>query len=165
MSGTGGGFYRRQGEPRRGVSLSRRQCHRSDDVGTRPPGYVSVASSPGAGWYKYRPSQPRRHFSWVAHPSQTPLSPDLSTAAAASSLIEITALVVVQAGPVVALGRVILLYASQRTPGILSGVFSVIWERGNTRLFDVWSFRGSRLLPLLAAAPSLPIPVGQRTPG
>ena len=92
MTGTRGGFCRRQGEPRRGVSLSRRRRHRSDDVGTRTPGYVSVASSPGAGGYKHWPSQPRRHFGQVTHPAQTPLSPDLSTAA--SSLVEITALVV-----------------------------------------------------------------------
>ena len=67
-------------------------------------------------------------------------------------------------GPVVALGRVLLLNASLRTPGILSGIFSIVRARGNTKLFDIWSFKGNRLLPLLTTAPTLPIPVGQRTP-
>ena len=47
MSGMRGGFCRRQGEPQRGVSLSRRRRHRSDDVGTRPPVTSVLHHRPG----------------------------------------------------------------------------------------------------------------------
>ena len=100
MSGSQGGFCRRQGELQRGVSFSRRRRHRSDDVSPKLPSYVSVASSPGAVGYKYRLSQPRRHFARVSHPACTPLSPDLSAAAAAAAPIpvKISAFVLVRAG-------------------------------------------------------------------
>ena len=61
-----------------------------------------------------------------------------------------------QSGRVVALGRDLLLNASPRTPGIQSGDFYIVWARGKTRLFDIWSFKGNSLLPLLAAALSSP---------
>ena len=67
-------------------------------------------------------------------------------------------------GPVIALGLAILLYASQRVPGILSGVFSVVWARGNTRLFDVKSLRRVISFPSSLSLPLYPSPLVRGPP-
>ena len=75
----------RKGEPLQGVRTSDKQrlsqaSGNSElpppvDVTVRPPSYVTVPSPvSGAGGYKYRPSQPRRHFFWDHHPVSISLS-------------------------------------------------------------------------------------------
>ena len=74
MGGAGGDFFRgRKGEPLQEVRTSDEQrlspesrnseLRSPADATARPPGYVRVASTVnGAGGYKYRLRQPRRHF-------------------------------------------------------------------------------------------------------